>query len=141
MLAALGLLTIIALSAAIISRKMSPLVALIVIPIVAALAGGFGLKTGVFVVKGIQNIAPVAGMTVFAILYFGIMTDAGMLDPIIDRILRAVGRHPARITTGTALLAAVVMLDGSGAVFTGSVSGDDARLRSVRSLLLVISQT
>ncbi|HEV2669267.1 MAG TPA: citrate:proton symporter, partial [Blastocatellia bacterium] len=116
MLAALGLLTIVALSAAIISRMMSPLVALIVIPIVAALAGGFGLKTGVFIVKGIQNIAPVAGMTVFAILYFGIMTDAGMLDPIIDRILRAVGRHPARITTGTALLAAIVMLDGSGAV-------------------------
>jgi CitMHS family citrate-Mg2+:H+ or citrate-Ca2+:H+ symporter len=116
MLAALGLLTIVALSAAIISRKMSPLVALIVIPIGAALAGGFGLKTGVFIVKGIQNIAPVAGMTVFAILYFGIMTDAGMLDPIIDRILRAVGRHPTRITIGTALLAAVVMLDGSGAV-------------------------
>jgi len=116
MLAALGLLTIVALSAAIISRKMSPLVALIVIPIVAALVGGFGLKTGMFIVKGIQNIAPVAGMTVFAILYFGIMTDAGMLDPIIDRILRAVGRHPTRITTGTALLAAIVMLDGSGAV-------------------------
>jgi Mg2+/citrate symporter len=57
MLAALGLLTIVALSAAIISRKMSPLVALIVIPIVAALVGGFGLKTGVFIVKGIQNIA------------------------------------------------------------------------------------
>jgi len=49
MLAALGLLTIVALSAAIISRKVSPLVALIVIPIVAALAGGFGLKTGVFI--------------------------------------------------------------------------------------------
>ncbi len=49
MLAALGLLTIVALSAAIISRKMSPLVALIVIPIVAALVGGFGLKTGVFI--------------------------------------------------------------------------------------------
>jgi len=42
MLAALGLLTIVALSAAIISRKMSPLVALIVIPIVAALVGGAG---------------------------------------------------------------------------------------------------
>ena len=116
MLAALGLSTIVALSAAIISRKLSPLVALIAIPVVAALAGGFGLKTGVFIVKGIQNIAPVAGMTVFAILYFGIMTDAGMLDPIIDGILRAVGRHPTRITTGTALLASVVMLDGSGAV-------------------------
>ncbi len=116
MLAALGALTIIALSAAIISRKVSPLVALIVIPIIAALIGGFGLKTGEFIVKGVQNIAPVAGMTVFAILYFGIMTDAGMLDPFIDRILRAVGHHPARITTGTALLAAIVMLDGSGAI-------------------------
>src|SRR5262245_4143653 len=116
MLAALGLLTIVALSAAIISRKMSPLVALIVIPIIAALIGGFGLKTGAFIVKGVQNIAPVAGMTVFAILYFGIMTDAGMLDPIIDRILRSVGRHPTRITTGTALLAAIVMLDGSGTI-------------------------
>jgi CitMHS family citrate-Mg2+:H+ or citrate-Ca2+:H+ symporter len=116
MLATLGVLTIVALLAAIISRKMSPMIALIVIPIVAALIGGFGLKTGVFIVKGVQNIAPVVGMTVFAILYFGIMTDAGMLDPIIDRILRAVGRHPARITTGTALLAAVVMLDGAGAI-------------------------
>lgn len=116
MLAALGLLTIIALSAAILSKKLSPLVALIVIPVVAALFGGFGLQTGAFIIKGIQNIAPVAAMTVFAILYFGVMTDAGMLDPIIDRILRAVGQRPARIVVGTALLAAIVMLDGSGAI-------------------------
>jgi CitMHS family citrate-Mg2+:H+ or citrate-Ca2+:H+ symporter len=116
MLAALGALTIVGLSAAILSKKLSPLVALILIPVIAALVGGFGLQTGAFIVKGIQNIAPVAGMTVFAILYFGVMTDAGMLDPIIDRILRAVGRRPPRIVTGTALLAAIVMLDGSGAI-------------------------
>lgn len=116
MLAALGLLTIIALSAAILSRKISPLVALIIIPIMAALAGGFGSQTGVFIIKGIQNIAPVAAMFIFAILYFGVMSDAGMLDPIIDRILRAVGHRPTRIVTGTALLAAIVHLDGSGAV-------------------------
>jgi CitMHS family citrate-Mg2+:H+ or citrate-Ca2+:H+ symporter len=116
MLAALGALTIVALSAAILSKKLSPLVALIVVPVIAALVGGFGLQTGAFIVKGIQNIAPVAGMTVFAILYFGVMTDAGMLDPIIDRILRVAGRRPARIVVGTALLAAIVMLDGSGAI-------------------------
>lgn len=116
MLAALGLLTIFALSAAILSKKLSPMVALILIPIIAAFVGGFGLKTGAFIVKGIQNIAPVAGMTVFSILYFGVMTDAGMLDPIIDRILRTLGHRPARIVTGTALLAAIVMLDGSGAI-------------------------
>jgi CitMHS family citrate-Mg2+:H+ or citrate-Ca2+:H+ symporter len=116
MIAALGALTIVALLAALISKRASPLVALITIPIIAALIGGFGMQTGAFIIKGIQNIAPVTAMTVFAILFFGILTDAGMLDPIIDRILRAVGHHPTRIVTGTALLAAIVMLDGSGAI-------------------------
>ncbi len=116
MLAALGFVTVALLLAAIISKKLSPLTALIAVPIVAALLGGFGLKTGVFVVKGIQNIAPIAGMFVFSILYFGIMSDAGMLDPIIDRILRLVGQRPTRIVMGTALLALLIHLDGSGAV-------------------------
>src|SRR6202040_3489930 len=43
-------------------------------------------------------------------------TDAGMLDPIIDRILRAVGSRPTRIVMGSALLALLIHLDGSGAV-------------------------
>src|SRR5690242_5263331 len=105
MLAALGALTIVVLLAAILSKKMSPLVALIAIPTIAALVGGFGLKTGTFIVKGIQNIAPVAAMFIFAILYFGIVSDAGMLDPIIDRILRTVGSRPTRIVVGTSVLA------------------------------------
>ena len=116
MLASLGLITIVVLLTAIISKKMTPLMALIAVPIVAALIGGFGLKTGSFVVKGIQNIAPVAGMFIFAILYFGIVADAGMLDPIIDRILRVIGNRPTRIVMGTALLALLIHLDGSGAV-------------------------
>lgn len=116
MLAWLGLFTIVVLLAAILSKRMSPLVALIAIPIAAALLGGFGWKTGAFIVTGVRGIAPIAGMFVFAILYFGVMNDAGMLDPIIDRILRAVGNHPVRIVMGTALLAAIVHLDGSGAV-------------------------
>ena len=116
MLAILGLSTIVVLSALLLSRKVSPLVALIAIPVAASLAGGFGLKTGAFIVKGIQGIAPVAAMFIFAILYFGIMSDAGLLDPIIARILRAVGNRPGRIVLGTALLAAIVHLDGSGAV-------------------------
>lgn len=116
MLALLGLTTVVVLLAAIISRKLSPVVGLIAVPTVAALLAGFGLSTGSFIVRGIQNIAPVMGMTVFAILYFGVMTDAGMIDPIIDRILRAVGSKPTRIVMGSALLAAIVMLDGSGAI-------------------------
>ena len=116
MLAALGLVTLAALLAAIMSKRVSPLVALIVVPTVASLVGGFGLETGRFIVRGIRDVSPFAGMFIFAILYFGVMTDAGMLDPIIDRILRAVGARPRRIVVGTALLALVIHLDGSGAV-------------------------
>jgi len=116
MLAILGLLTIAAVLAAILSRKMSPLAALIAIPIASALAGGFGLKTAGFMVHGIQSVAAVAGMFIFAILYFGVMTDAGMLDPIVDGILRGVKSSPVRIVMGTSLLALLVHLDGSGAV-------------------------
>ena len=95
---------------------MTALAALIVVPVVAALVAGFGLNTSAFVVAGIQQTAPVAAMFLFAILYFGVMTDAGMLDPIVDRILAAVGTRPTRIVMGSALLALLVHLDGSGAV-------------------------
>jgi citrate-Mg2+:H+ or citrate-Ca2+:H+ symporter, CitMHS family len=116
MLALLGFATIGVLLAAILWRKMTPLSALIAVPVAAALAGGFGARTAGFMVKGIQGVAGVAGMFIFAILYFGIMTDAGMLDPIIDRILRAAGSNPVRIVMGTSLLALLAHLDGSGAV-------------------------
>ncbi|MCC5468258.1 CitMHS family transporter [Pelosinus baikalensis] len=116
MLALLGLLTIVILLAVIITKRMSPLVALIVIPIIAALLGGFGLGTSKFIISGIQNIAPVATMFVFAILFFGVMGDAGLFDPIINRVLKAVGASPHRILMGTALLALLIHLDGSGAV-------------------------
>lgn len=116
MLALLGLLTILVLLYTIMSRKLSAMVALIAVPVAAALIGGFGLQTGAFALAGIKNIAPVVGMFVFAILFFGIVKDAGLLDPIIDRILRVVGLKPSRIVLGSAVLAAMVHLDGSGAV-------------------------
>ncbi len=116
MLAFLGFATIAVVLALILSKKMTPLGALIAVPVLAALIGGFGVKTAAFMVRGIQDVAAVAGMFIFAILFFGIMTDAGLLDPIIDRILSTAGSSPVRIVMGTALLALLVHLDGSGAV-------------------------
>ncbi|TWC63591.1 CitMHS family transporter [Herbaspirillum sp. SJZ099] len=116
MLALLGFITIVVLLAAILTKKMSPLAALIAIPFAAALIGGFGLGTGKFMLDGIKSIAPIVGMFVFAILFFGILKDAGMLDPIINKVLKVVGLRPSRIVLGSAILAAIVHLDGSGAV-------------------------
>jgi CitMHS family citrate-Mg2+:H+ or citrate-Ca2+:H+ symporter len=116
MLPVVGFITILSLLAAILSKRISPLIALILVPLLGALAAGFGMTTGSFIVAGIENISPVIGMFVFAILYFGVVTDAGMLEPIIQWLLRMVGTRPSRIVPGTALLALIVRLDGSGAV-------------------------
>ena len=116
LLAVLGALTIVALMTAILSRRVSPVVALIAIPLITSLLAGFGLRTGKFMIAGIEAISGVIGMFVFAILFFGIMTDAGMLKPLIAWLLRIIGRKASRIVPGTALLALLVHLDGSGAV-------------------------
>jgi citrate-Mg2+:H+ or citrate-Ca2+:H+ symporter, CitMHS family len=116
LLATLGTLTIVGLMAAILSKRVSPMVALIAFPVIASLCAGFGLQTGKFMLAGIEAISGVIGMFVFAILFFGVMTDAGMLRPFIAWLLRIVGRRPSRIVPGTALLALLVHLDGSGAV-------------------------
>lgn len=116
MLALLGLLTIVILLVLIMTKKASPVVALIVVPSIAAVIGGFGGELDTFIIDGIKAIAPTGTMFIFAILFFGILTDAGTFDPIIKKILKIVGSDPVKIAIGTAVLAMFIHLDGSGAV-------------------------
>jgi CitMHS family citrate-Mg2+:H+ or citrate-Ca2+:H+ symporter len=53
-------------------------------------------------------------MLMFAIVYFGVMIDVGLFDPIVRGILRFCKADPLRIVVGTAVLAAIVSLDGDG---------------------------
>jgi CitMHS family citrate-Mg2+:H+ or citrate-Ca2+:H+ symporter len=111
-----GIITVVGVLVAIMSRRLSPLAALVLIPVLTSLSSGFGLRTSGFIIAGIQSMASVISMFVFAILFFGVLTDAGMLNPLIHWILRMVGKHPVRIVPGTFLLALLLHLDGSGAV-------------------------
>ena len=131
MLAVFGLLALLMLLSLILTKRMSPLSALISVPIVAALVSGFGFRTATFIVKGIESVSSVVGMLIFAIVFFGIVTDAGMLDPIITRILLMMRGRPTRILMGTALLALLIHLDGSKAVIKEFQTSISARLRSV----------
>ncbi len=63
---------------------------------------------------GIRNLAPTGVMLMFAILYFGIMIDAGLFEPFVRRIVRVVHGDPVQIVIGTAVLALLVSLDGDG---------------------------
>ncbi len=116
MLALIGASAILLLLLLILSNRVSPLAALILVPVAAAVLAGQSAGLPGYVSAGLSKIAPVAGMFVFAILFFGIMTDAGLLAPLVALVLRMVGERPSRITLGTAALALLIHLDGSGAV-------------------------
>jgi CitMHS family citrate-Mg2+:H+ or citrate-Ca2+:H+ symporter len=115
MLTWLGILTIGALLVLILFRVTSVPVALTLVPIVAGLAGGFAGQIGAFATEGIRSVAAVAALLAFAVIYFGVMNDAGLFDPLIRTLLRLVRRDPVRISLGTAAIATVAHLDGAGA--------------------------
>ena len=99
----------------IMSKRMSAMNALILIPILFALALGFhDARLGKMMFDGVKKVAPTGIMICFAILYFGVMIDAGLFDPIIEKILKTVQGDPMKVCVGTALLAAVISLDGDG---------------------------
>ena len=115
MLTLLGIATIAALLLLVLFRVTSVLVALTLVPVVAAVAGGFAGSLGAFAMEGIRGVTPVAALLAFAVIYFGIMNDAGLFAPIIRGLVRVVGTDPVRIALGTAAVATVAHLDGAGA--------------------------
>lgn len=114
MLTILGFVMIATFLVLIMMKKMSPIAALVLIPALFCVFVGKGAHLGDYVLDGVGNLAPTAAMLMFAIVYFGVMIDVGLFDPIVRGILRFCKADPVRIVVGTALLAAIVSLDGDG---------------------------
>jgi len=115
MLAALGFATIAIFLFAIMTKRVSVLVALILIPTAAGLVAGAGAGLGKMMLEGISRVAPVGVMIIFAVLYFGLMLDVGLFEPMIRRLLRFVKGDPLKVALATAVLTMAVSLDGDGA--------------------------
>ncbi|MEY8567059.1 CitMHS family transporter [Corynebacteriaceae bacterium 7-707] len=113
-LVALGFLMILTFMALIMTSRMTPMLALILVPTVFGLIAGAGLGIGDMVIDAVKDMAPTAALLMFAIMYFGIMINVGLFDPLITWITRILGNDPAKIVFGTAVLAGVVSLDGDG---------------------------
>jgi len=114
MLALLAFAMVATFMTLIMTKRLSAMVALILIPILFALIGGFTRELGGMMLEGVRSLAPTGVMLVFAILYFGLMIDVGLFDPLIGKIVSIVHGDPVRILIGTAVLAMVVSLDGDG---------------------------
>jgi citrate-Mg2+:H+ or citrate-Ca2+:H+ symporter, CitMHS family len=98
----------------IMTKKLTPVLALIIVPTVFGLFAGAGLGIGDMVLDSMKSMTSTAALLMFAIIYFGLMIDVGLFDPLVRFILRKLGNDPAKVVLGTAILAAAVSLDGDG---------------------------
>ncbi|CAM3899522.1 CitMHS family transporter [Tsukamurella ocularis] len=114
MLTVLGLTMVAAFMVVIMARRATPIVALIAVPVIFGLLAGAGTGIGKMITDGIEDLAPTAAMLFFAIIFFGVMIDVGLFDPVVRAVVRVVGEDPAKLVLGTAVLAGVVSLDGDG---------------------------
>ncbi|MDR0639106.1 MAG: hypothetical protein LBG27_09475 [Spirochaetaceae bacterium] len=87
------------------------------VPIAVALVIGTGFSdTMRFVHEGISDVLVIAALLIFATIYFGVMSDAGLFEPIINRMLRNrfIGKSVFSVVGVTATIAMVTSLDGQG---------------------------
>jgi CitMHS family citrate-Mg2+:H+ or citrate-Ca2+:H+ symporter len=105
---------VIVFMALIMTKRLSVLTALVIVPVVFAVLSGFGGEMGRMMIDGIKAIAPTGVMLLFAIVYFGLMIDVGLFEPVVKLVVRLVGGDPVKVVVGTAVLALTVSLDGDG---------------------------
>ncbi|WP_394138591.1 CitMHS family transporter [Cytobacillus oceanisediminis] len=115
LLALMGFLTIAIFLYLILSKRVSVIVALILVPIIFGLFTTDIKNLGTMILEGVSGVAPTGIMLAFAILFFGLMSKAGLFDPVISRVLKLVKGDPLKIVIGTAVIGMVTHLDGSGA--------------------------
>lgn len=87
-LAIWGAILILLVMVVLIRNKMSPIAALVIIPVIIALIAGASLKDiGEFATDGIKSVSPTGAMFIFSVIFFGIMYDEGLFDGPINFIM------------------------------------------------------
>lgn len=113
-LALSGFAMVISFMVLIMTKRLSAVTALAIVPLLFAVFVGAGADAGDHIMAGMVQVAPTVVMLMFAILYFGIMIDVGLFDPLVERIVKWVKNDPLKVTVGHMTLATLVGLDGDG---------------------------
>lgn len=113
--AILGYLMIITFMILIMTKKMSAFTSLLIIPIVYGFIGGHGAELGKYALAGVKSVSSTGVMLLFAILYFGIMLNAGLFDPLVNKVVKWCKGDPLKVIVGTSVIVAIISIDGDGA--------------------------
>ncbi|MGN0159608.1 MAG: CitMHS family transporter [Brotaphodocola sp.] len=120
MLALLGFATIIMIIVLLLKNVTVPSLAFIGVSAVTALilvaTGTFTIsEMGDFIADGVKGVHSTAALFIFSVLFFGVMTDAGMFDRIINALMKKVGSNVVGVALMTCVIAMIAHLDGGGA--------------------------
>lgn len=120
MLALLGFATIITIIVLLLRNVTVPALAFIGVSTVTAsilvATGTFTIKEmGDFIKAGVSGVHGTAALFIFSVLFFGIMTDVGLFDKIINALMKKVGSNVVGVAFMTCIIAMIGHLDGGGA--------------------------
>lgn len=116
MLTFFGLAIIFVIVLLLLTEKVSPVIAMVLVPFVGVLLAGFDLaQIKEFYLDGTRSVIQIVVMFIFAILFFGIMGEAGVFKPLIDGLIKLTKGNVISVAVGTVLISVVAQLDGAGA--------------------------
>ncbi|EJX19247.1 Magnesium citrate secondary transporter [Staphylococcus equorum subsp. equorum] len=111
-----GLIIIISIVGLLIAKRISPVVGMILIPSVGALVLGYSIGDLVeFFNSGLDQVINVVIMFIFAIIFFGIMSDSGLFKPLVKKLILLTRGNVIVVCIVTALIGTFAQLDGAGA--------------------------
>lgn len=104
--AILGYVMIAVIVVLLLKNKVNPMVGFIVIPPVFALLAGYSFSDiNDFIKAGVSSAMGTSIMAMLSILFFSIMTENGLFDPIVDFLVKKAGNSVAAITIIASLVA------------------------------------
>lgn len=116
MTAALGFIMLAIIVVLLISNKTSIIPVFGIIPILAALVLGYGLKDiQGFMNEGFQSVLNTIILFSFAVMFFSLLSDVGMFDVIVNRVMKYLGNNVLAVLYIACFVTMISHLDGSGA--------------------------
>ena len=120
MLAVLGFATIIMIIVLLLRNVTVPALAFAgvstVTSVILVATGTFTVEEmGEFIASGVAGVHSTAALFIFSVLFFGIMTEVGMFDRIINALMTKVGSNVVGVALMTCIIAMIGHLDGGGA--------------------------
>lgn len=114
MLAIAGFLMIAIIVYLLIQSKITPTPVFTIVPLVAAVAVGSSFPEIIkYIQAGVATTMPIAILFMFSVIYFSVMSDAGMFDPLVNFLARKAGNNVIAVTIATAVIATIAHLDGA----------------------------